>query len=194
MFVIVLGSGTICDKAIVEAISGLREIRPEALLVALADHFSRGEVETAISMELDGIVPTTFPRDVVAAALQFIIAGGRYFPHGGKLSSGDRGEPHRGNDRAQRVEEIGNGGCPQHAVREIEEVNDGPHLTGRQLEVLEAVRQGQSNKVIARMLDISEATVKLHVRQLLRKFNASNRTQIAIRIPSMSNALRDQLP
>ena len=53
-------------------------------------------------------------------------------------------------------------------------------LTPRQSEVLIRLRKGYSNKLIARDLGIAEATVKIHVRQLMRKFVASNRTQIVV--------------
>jgi two-component system nitrate/nitrite response regulator NarL len=40
--------------------------------------------------------------------------------------------------------------------------------------------EGASNKVIANQLAITEATVKVHLKSILRKINASNRTQAAI--------------
>jgi two-component system nitrate/nitrite response regulator NarL len=51
----------------------------------------------------------------------------------------------------------------------------------RELEVLACVAKGQSNKMIARELDLREGTVKVHLRHLMRKLNASNRTQLALR-------------
>ena len=53
-------------------------------------------------------------------------------------------------------------------------------LSQRELQVLEGLTQGKSNKEIARDLDIREPTVKLHVKTLYRKINASNRTQAAM--------------
>jgi DNA-binding NarL/FixJ family response regulator len=53
-------------------------------------------------------------------------------------------------------------------------------LTGREREVLSLVRLGNSNKRIAAMLGITESTVKLHVRQVMKKLNAENRTHAAI--------------
>ena len=54
------------------------------------------------------------------------------------------------------------------------------NLTPRQREVFERIRWGQSNKVIARGLRISEGTVKVHIRQMMRKSLTSNRTQLAL--------------
>lgn len=54
---------------------------------------------------------------------------------------------------------------------------DANALTGRQMEVLSLLAQGFSNKVIARKLDLSEGTVKLHVSAILRALASHNRTE-----------------
>ncbi|WP_370323426.1 response regulator [Salipiger bermudensis] len=56
----------------------------------------------------------------------------------------------------------------------------GGMLTRRELEVLRGICDGKANKEIARDLDIREPTVKLHVKSLYRKINASNRTHAAM--------------
>ena len=53
-------------------------------------------------------------------------------------------------------------------------------LTGRERQVLKGLTKGQSNKEIARDLDLSEPTIKLHVKTLYRKIGAANRTQAAL--------------
>lgn len=53
-------------------------------------------------------------------------------------------------------------------------------LTNRQLQVLENLAHGDSNKVIAKNLGLSEGTVKLHVRAIFTALSVSNRTQAAI--------------
>ncbi len=56
----------------------------------------------------------------------------------------------------------------------------GAQLTPRQRDVLAMLRQGKSNKEIARDLDLAEITVKLHVTAILRTLGVENRTQAAI--------------
>lgn len=56
----------------------------------------------------------------------------------------------------------------------------GALLTERQMEVVDAVRQGKANKEIAQDLNLRESTVKVHVRQIMRKLDAKNRTEIAV--------------
>jgi two-component system nitrate/nitrite response regulator NarL len=53
-------------------------------------------------------------------------------------------------------------------------------LTPREKEILEHIAEGQSNKVIARELDISDGTVKLHVKSILRKLNVHSRVEAAV--------------
>ncbi|HEY6335690.1 MAG TPA: LuxR C-terminal-related transcriptional regulator, partial [Alphaproteobacteria bacterium] len=53
-------------------------------------------------------------------------------------------------------------------------------ISERERQVLRFLRDGHSNKLIARELKISEATVKVHVKMLLKKIGAANRTQAAI--------------
>ena len=52
-------------------------------------------------------------------------------------------------------------------------------LTPRQRDVFDLLRQGKPNKVIAHELDMRESTVKVHVRQIMRKIGVSNRTEAA---------------
>lgn len=53
-------------------------------------------------------------------------------------------------------------------------------LSRREMDVLQYLMGGDSNKVIARKLDVSDATVKVHVKAILRKLRVENRTQAAI--------------
>jgi two-component system nitrate/nitrite response regulator NarL len=48
------------------------------------------------------------------------------------------------------------------------------------VQVLDGLVKGQANKVIARACDMAEATVKVHVKGILRKIRVANRTQAAI--------------
>lgn len=56
----------------------------------------------------------------------------------------------------------------------------GRNLSPRETQVLTNLAEGKSNKVIARICHISEATVKVHLKAILRKTKAHNRTQAAI--------------
>lgn len=78
--------------------------------------------------------------------------------------------------------------CPAHIVKQLpgnkSKVKDRTNeikLTLRQEQVLDLIKsRGASNKIIAKMLKISESTVKLHITAVLKKFGAKNRTQLAL--------------
>jgi DNA-binding NarL/FixJ family response regulator len=67
---------------------------------------------------------------------------------------------------------------PMAATEAIPLLDD--HLTCRQRQVLVHLRRGCPNKIIARKLGVTEGTVKVHVRQVMRKLGAANRTQAAV--------------
>jgi len=55
-----------------------------------------------------------------------------------------------------------------------------PKLSERENQILDGLVKGHANKVIARTCDITEATVKVHMKSILRKIRVGNRTQAAI--------------
>jgi two-component system, NarL family, nitrate/nitrite response regulator NarL len=61
-----------------------------------------------------------------------------------------------------------------------EEAGPNPQLSPREAAILKALIQGAPNKIIAYRLNITEATVKVHVKAILRKIRVTNRTQAAI--------------
>ena len=68
---------------------------------------------------------------------------------------------------------------PAVIAERLAERMSGSALTDRELEVLELIVKGQSNKEIAKSLTISEATVKSHINSLLSKLGVTDRTQAA---------------
>jgi two-component system nitrate/nitrite response regulator NarL len=53
-------------------------------------------------------------------------------------------------------------------------------FSSREVEILDCLTRGDANKLIARKFDIAEATVKVHIKAILRKIRVGNRTQAAI--------------
>ncbi|PVE20919.1 hypothetical protein DC522_29550 [Microvirga sp. KLBC 81] len=92
-------------------------------------------------------------------------------------------------------------GAPQERIHPLEDNRAEPSLSdmklgklsAREAEVLRCLREGAPNKVIARQLDVAEATVKVHIKMILRKIGVSNRTQAALwasrHLPRRSGAL-----
>jgi DNA-binding NarL/FixJ family response regulator len=75
------------------------------------------------------------------------------------------------------------------AKKDLEDAGQSRSLTVRQKAVLELLRRGDSNKIIARQLGMREGTVKVHVRQIMRKFGVTNRTQVAVVCADAATAL-----
>jgi DNA-binding NarL/FixJ family response regulator len=68
---------------------------------------------------------------------------------------------------------------PSEVAERLAERMSGSDLTGRELEVLQQIVAGKSNKEIGSELNISEATVKSHINNILSKLGVSDRTQAA---------------
>lgn len=64
-------------------------------------------------------------------------------------------------------------------------------FTERQLDVALALQRGDANKIIAYQLGLCESTVKVHIRNIMRKLSATNRTQAAYRLTQLANGDKD---
>lgn len=111
----------------------------------------QGIAQEALDAGAIGFLPKTLGAKSLQNAIRFMAAGEVYLP----LS-------------VMRAEEA------------VEENALAAQLSKRELEVLEGLCKGQSNKEIARDLDLQEVTIKLHVKTLCRKLDAKNRTQAAM--------------
>ena len=74
---------------------------------------------------------------------------------------------------------LGDSAAPKPAAHAVRTNSGRPLLTERQIDVLKRLSEGQSNKTIARDLDLSEKNVKAHVTAIFRALNVANRTQAA---------------
>ncbi|PLC50766.1 DNA-binding response regulator [Pollutimonas subterranea] len=65
-------------------------------------------------------------------------------------------------------------------------------LTAREREIVQCLARGESNKVIARNLNVAESTVKIHIQNILKKLNLSSRVQVAVY--AVGHGLRGEAP
>jgi DNA-binding NarL/FixJ family response regulator len=162
----------VCGASLQEAdsqalIRSVREVLPKASLIIVSDRENLDEVCAAFQAGAAGFMPTSIDPSVALQALSFIKAGGTFFPpsilkHVCSLTPQAASELHRV------------------AVPSFGFLRQPLKLSGKQEQVFKLLRDGLSNKEIARQLGISEATVKVHVRCIIRKFGAKNRTQVAV--------------
>jgi DNA-binding NarL/FixJ family response regulator len=153
-----------------EAIDSFRRQRPDVTLMDLRMPDMNGiEAITAIRAEFPNariIVLTTYAGDAQAAAA---------------LKAGAAGYLLKNLVRKELIETIravhsGKRRVPPEIATGIAEHVADDVLSAREIEVLRAVAAGKSNKLIAAELDISEGTVKTHMKSILPKLDASDRT------------------
>ncbi len=153
-----------------EAVESFRRLRPDVTLMDLRMPDMSGiEAITVIRHEFPNariIVLTTYAGDAQAAAA---------------LKAGAAGYLLKNLVRKELIETIravhsGKRRIPPEIATEIAEHVADDELTDREIEVLRRVAAGKSNKLIAAELDISEGTVKTHMKSILPKLDASDRT------------------
>jgi DNA-binding NarL/FixJ family response regulator len=135
-------------------------------ILVIVDRYDAAMVSRAMAHGITGLVSGHMSADMVLCVLRLILAGGTYFPC----------EP------AWIAPATAPSYEPAAAVAGLQR---GYGLTPRQLDVLGYICQGMSNKIIARALGMRETTVKAHVMQIMRRLNADNRTQVALRVAHM---------
>lgn len=113
---------------------------------------TRSVAEEALSLGAAGFVPKTMSAKSLINAVKFMAMGEKFAPIDFMTAEDEAAAP---NPLAEK-------------------------LSRRELQVLEGLSQGKSNKEIARDLDLQEPTIKLHVKTLYRKIGAGNRTQAAL--------------
>jgi DNA-binding NarL/FixJ family response regulator len=162
-----LSSAAAGDKGIRETIGALRAYVPDIPVVALSEDEDAEIIMSAIEEGIRGYIPMTLELHLIVEALRFVAAGGTFVPAEPLLAA------------------VGTAAAPYAMVPRLEEVEDTidaalEGFTTRQLAVLKLLCRAKSNRLIARELDMQEATVKAHVRHIMRKLGATNRTQVAL--------------
>ena len=142
-----------------ELIQSLKAACPAARAVLLTSTLDAGVMTKAIEAGADGFLMKDISTEALIQSLRLVMMGETVFPSplAALLISGQR----NGADAA-----------------DLPTLRKG--VSQREAQILRCLLNGNSNKVIANHLRITEATVKVHLKSLLRKINATNRTQAAI--------------
>jgi DNA-binding NarL/FixJ family response regulator len=139
------------------ALRRLRAEHPGLRLVVISASEERQDILDVLASGAFGFIPKTLSPEETVAALRQVLAGGVYAP---SLLAAPQ-PPERPTLELKR---------------DIEE-----ELTPRQRDVIRLLGHGQSNKEIARALDISEATVKIHLAAIFRLLGVRNRTEAVLK-------------
>jgi two-component system nitrate/nitrite response regulator NarL len=149
--------GTIVDQ--------IRASFPDLKVVILANSVSSSLLSQAINAGVNACLLRDMSLEALSRSIELVMLGQQIFPTQAALTL----VGHRGSSPAY----AGNNSASAAALRTR-------GVSGREGEILRSLLNGHSNKMIARQLGISEATVKVHLKAVMRKVNAQNRTQAAI--------------
>jgi DNA-binding NarL/FixJ family response regulator len=150
----------VCSDASIETIfTWLAKEFPSVPIVVVSDRDDGAAVFEALRLGARAYVPSSLDPDILLETLRFVHKGGTFIPLDALISV-----------------------CEYRNIAQVAEVSavETHGLTGAELRVLELLKRGQPNKVIARALEIEEGTVKVHVRRIMKKLHATNRTQAAL--------------
>jgi DNA-binding NarL/FixJ family response regulator len=151
----------LCTAGLTEAdvnrdVALLAQAVADVSVVILSDREGADSVLNALDKGARGYITTSMAFDVAVQAIRLVRAGGTFVPACSFIAS-------RGS-----IEKL---------VAAPEKPQSGL-FSARQMAVVESLRQGKANKVIAYELNICESTVKVHVRSIMKKLRAKNRTEV----------------
>jgi DNA-binding NarL/FixJ family response regulator len=135
-------------------LSRVSELLPKVPVAVMSDYEDPENIQEAFELGVRGYIPTSLASVVAVGALHLVCLGGTFAPTAALLSQSERRQ-----------------GSPGRPLIE--------GFTRRQSQILDCLRRGMANKLIAYELNMCESTVKVHVRNIMKKLKATNRTQVA---------------
>ncbi|MGK9237033.1 response regulator transcription factor [Inquilinus limosus] len=147
-----------------EQLQRLVGTHPDIPVVVIGEDEDSRHIAAILAQGARGYVPTSVSLNVAVGALGLALAGGTFVPASVLQHSG-RGQPE-----------------PRPSVHSM------LGLSERQAAVADAVALGKPNKIIAYELDLCESTVKVHIRSIMKKLQARNRTEIAFKLHAARSA------
>jgi DNA-binding NarL/FixJ family response regulator len=162
--VVCVGWRSVADAPLLEHLQLIRRAFPTLPMIVLSDREGVAEVVAAFREGVQGYIPTSLPPRLVVHAIRIVLAGGTFYPADALIRARLLIRPEI--ERAP--------GLPQVTAEHREQ------WPPRQLAVLCLLAQSKPNKQIAQTLMIEEGTVKVHIRQIMRKLGVANRTQAAL--------------
>ena len=156
------GNRNMDDADLTAEICELVKTFETAAVVVVAENDDLNYVLKALEIGVRGYIPTTVGIEICMQAIELAIAGGKFVPASSVLALrkmlGNRNEEFR---------------------------HIATSFTARQSAVAEGLRRGKANKIIAYELNLCESTVKVHIRNIMKKLGATNRTEVAYKISDM---------
>ncbi|WP_239016580.1 LuxR C-terminal-related transcriptional regulator [Sphingorhabdus pulchriflava] len=158
-FITILDCGSSASQ--VDAVERARNTLPSSRLVVVSEQFDLKTVIDCFSAGVQGYIIKSGRSTRMLAALRLVALGEKVVP-------------------SDFIDTISESGVERPIGSDFDLEREEAKLSPRELDVLCCLMAGYSNKVIARKLDVCEATVKVHVKAILRKLHVHNRTQAAL--------------
>jgi DNA-binding NarL/FixJ family response regulator len=146
-----------------EHVDELLRRHPAVPVIVLSGFGDAALMQTLLELGVRGFIPKAYPVEVMATAVRLVLAGSVYVPPAA-LSALPFNAMHGSFEKPCES------AAPCHPCT----------LTPRQMDVLERLTQGKPNKLIARELDITEATVKMHMSAIFLALGVRNRTEAVL--------------
>jgi len=145
------------EMLVLQHVKELRQAFADTPIMVLSDArtaLQPRNIRNALNSGAQGFIPTSVTEmSAAVAAIRFVKDGGTFAPLDLLLTQGTMSPTPASESPATK------------------------NLTPRQMTVLSHLRQGKANKTIAYELGMTESTVKVHIRNIMRKMGATNRTQ-----------------
>jgi two-component system nitrate/nitrite response regulator NarL len=185
---VILGAQS-ADKALTEAASA-RQLWPDSKIILLYECFSAADFQKLLMSEINGCVPLFASPDTLIGTLDMIVTrdvramvvGDAKHPmvQVGRPEASHQSGIKLQSDGAEHEDvSVNMSALPQRPM-DVPSPRNIHSLSKREAQMLDGLVKGHANKVIARTCDITEATVKVHMKSILRKIRVANRTQAAI--------------
>ena len=186
---VILGAQS-ADNALIEAVSA-RQLWPDSKIILLYEYLSPADFQKLLTSEINGCVPLFASPDTLISTLDMIVTNTRVMVVGDTkhpvIQAAQPGESNQSeiklqSDGAEHYDISVSIGAMPHTQppMNVPPLRNHPGLSEREAQMLDGLVKGHPNKVIARTCDITEATVKVHMKSILRKIRVDNRTQAAI--------------
>lgn len=159
-----------CFNLAIAQIGSVKVRYPDARIAIVSDNYRPVDLASAFRAGANGYFVNVNSCDAFIKSVELVTMGETVFPPAFLSFALDA---NREREKAEPSE------CEQ-AILAAGEDAILPQLSPREKAILSCLIEGDSNKCIARKINIAEATVKVHVKAILRKIRVQNRTQAAI--------------
>jgi DNA-binding NarL/FixJ family response regulator len=156
---VILGARKLTDQSVRAELSHFISEVGSIPVIVVSDSDDPPEILAALESGARGFIPTSVKVRVAAEAIGLAQAGGTFVPAKSLLAL--RETIHASASTARPLTDV---------------------FTAREAAVVEALRKGKANKIIAYELNLCESTVKVHIRNIMKKLKATNRTEVAYKL------------